>query len=83
MANSKAVGGVAIGIVIVVVIAVYAFTQDQINVSNEISMETAQDSSVSISDSATLTKNNSDYTVDEEGNKRYTIIASDSPLLED
>ena len=83
MVNSKGIGGIAVGIAIVAIIAVYAFSQDQADVSNEISIEPAQDSSVSISDSVTLTQNNPDYEVDEEGNKKYVITAKDSPTLED
>lgn len=83
MANSKGIGGIAVGIAIVAIIAVYAFSQDQADVSNEISIEPAQDSSVSISDSVTLTQNNPDYEVDEEGNKKYVITAKDSPTLGD
>ena len=82
MGNSKAVGGIVVGIAIVAIIAVYASNQDQADESNEISMEIAQDSA-SISDSATLTKNNSNYEVDEEGNKKYVISVSDSPTIED
>jgi len=80
MVNSKAIGVI---VIIVTIIAVYALSQDQEDVSNEKSIESAQDSSVSISDSVTLTQNNPDYEVDEEGNKRYSITASDSPTLED
>ena len=83
MGNSKAVGGIVVGIAIVAIIAVYASNQDQADESNEISMEIAQDSSVAISDSATLTKNNPNYEVDEEGNKKYVISVSDSPTIED
>ncbi len=82
MANSKGIGGIAVGIAIVAIIAVYAFSQDQADVSNEISIEPAQDSSVSISDSVTLTQNNPDYEVDEEGNKKYVITAKDAPTIE-
>jgi len=42
-----------------------------------------QDSSVAISDSVTLTQNNPNYEVDEEGNKRYVISVIDVPALED
>ena len=79
MGNSKAVGGIAIGIAIVAIIAVYALNQDQSGVSNEIE----QDSTVDISDSATTTENNPDYEIDEEGNKKYTISAKDAPIIEE
>jgi len=79
MGNSKAIGGIAIGIAIVAIIAVYALNQDQSGVSNEIE----QDSTVDISDSVTLTENNPDYEVDEEGKKKYSISAEDSVKIED
>jgi len=79
--NSKAVGGIVVGIAIVAIIAVYALNQDQADESNEISLEPAQDSA-SISDSATLTENNPNYEVDEEGNKQYVISSGDEPTLE-
>ena len=78
MVKSKAIGVI---VVIVIIIAVYALSQGQEDVSNEESIESVQDSSVS--DSVTLTQNNPDYEVDEEGNKRYTITVGDSPVLED
>ncbi len=82
MGNCKAVGGIVVGIAIVAIIAVYALNQDQADESNEISIEPTPDSAVSISDSATLTKNNPNYEVDEEGNKQYVISVGDSPTLE-
>ena len=78
MINSKAVGGVVIGIIIVIV-AAYTLNQEQSSVSNEIPIEPTQDSSVP--DSATLTQNNQNYEIDEEGNKRYVISVSDSPVV--
>ena len=80
MVKSKAIGVI---VIIVTIIAVYALSQGQEDVSNEESVESVQDSSVSISDSVTLSQNNPDYEVDEEGNKRYTITVGDSPVLED
>ncbi len=82
MGNSKAVGGIVVGIAIIAIIAVYALNQDQADESNEISIEPTHDSTVSISDSVTLTKNNPNYEVDEEGNKQYVISVGDSPTLE-
>jgi len=79
MANSKAIGGIIV--VIVAIIAVYVFSQDQEDISDEISIEPIQDSSVSISDSATITKNNPNYEIDEEGNKKYFISVSDDPVV--
>lgn len=83
MVKSKAVGGIVVGIVIIAIVAVYAFNQEQANVSNEISVEPIQDSSVAISDSVILTQNNPNYETDEEGNKRYVISIIDVPALED
>ena len=79
MANSKAIG--VIIVVIVAIIAAYVFSQDQEDVSNEISIAPIQDSSVSISDSATITQNNPDYIIDEEGNKKFFISVSDDPVV--
>jgi len=81
--NSKAVGGIVVGIAIIAIIVVYAFNQEQENVSSEISVEPIQDSSVAISDSVTLTQNNPNYEIDEEGNKKYVISIIDVPVLEE
>ena len=83
MTNSKTLGGIIIGILIIAIIAIYALNQDQTEVLDDISIEPIQESSVSISDSVTLTKNNPDYEVDEEGNKKYIISAKDSPTIEE
>lgn len=83
MGNSKIFGGIGIGVVIVAIIAVYASNQDQSEMSNEIVSENALDSSVAISDSVTLTQNNPNFVIDEDGNKRFIISVSDSPVLED
>ena len=81
MGNSKVVGGIVVGIAIIAIIAVYSLNQEQPGVSNEIPSETIQDSSVAISDSVTLTQNNPDYEVDEDGNKKYFISVSDDPVV--
>ena len=83
MTNSKTLGGIIIGILIIAIIAIYALNQDQTEVLDDISIEPIQESSVSISDSVTLTKNNPDYVIDEEGNKKYIISAKDSPTIEE
>ena len=80
MGNSKAVGGIVVGIAIVAIIAVYALNQDQADESNEKSIEPTPDSA-SISDLATLTENNPNYTVDEEGNKKYVLTVTDTPSI--
>ena len=82
MINSKTLGGITIGIAIIAIIAIYALNQDQTEILDDISIEPTQESSLSISDSVTLTKNNPDYVIDEEGNKKYIISAKDSPTIE-
>ena len=81
MGNSKVVGGIIVGVAIIAIIAAYSLNQEQPGVSNEIPSETTQNSSVAISDSATLTQNNQDYEVDEEGSKKYIITAGDAPVV--
>ena len=81
MGNSKVVGGIIVGVAIIAIIAVYSLNQEQPGVSNEIPSETTPNSSVAISDSATLTQNNQDYEVDEEGSKKYIITAGDAPVV--
>ncbi len=81
MGNSKVIGGIVVSIAVIAIIAMYTINQDQPGVSNGTQNENTQDSSVVISDSATVTKNNSDYEVDEEGNKKYIITASDAPII--
>ena len=81
MGNSKVVGGIVVGIAIIAIIAVYSLNQEQPGVSNEIPSEIIQDSSVAISDSVTLTQNNPDYEVDEDGNKKYNISVGDAPVV--
>jgi len=79
--NSKVVGGIIVGVAIIAIIAAYSLNQEQPGVSNEIPSQTIPDSSVAISDSVVLTKNNSDYEIDEDGNKKYTISAGDAPIV--
>ena len=83
MINSKTLGGITIGIAIIAIIVIYALNQDQTEILDDISIEPTQESSLSISDSVTLTKNNPDYVIDEEGNKKYIISAKDSPTIEE
>jgi len=79
--NSKVAGGIVVGIAIIAIIAVYSLNQEQPGVSNDIPSETVQDSSVGISDSVTLTQNNPDYEIDEDGNKKYSISVGDVPVV--
>ena len=81
MGNSKVVGGIIVGVAIIAIIAAYTLNQDQPSVSNEIPLDTAQDSSVAVSDSATLDQNNEDYEINEDGTKRYTISVGDNPSV--
>ena len=83
MINSKTLGGITIGIVIIAIIGIYALNQDQKEVLDDRSIIPTQESSVSISDSVTLTKDNPDYEVDKEGNKKYSISAKDSRTIEE
>ena len=80
MVNSKVIGGIVIGIIIIIV-AAYTLNQDQPSISNETPSEIAQDSSVAVSDSATLDQNNEDYEINEDGTKRYTISVGDNPSV--
>ena len=89
MANSKAIGGIVVIVVIAIVAAAFAMTEtDNITDNTEIS-DVLNDSDTEISDSATLNKNtvepdnNLDYFIDENGIKRYVISAIDSPDLSD
>jgi len=77
--NSKVVVGIAIAIAI---IAVFALSQEQSNESNQVSNEPEKESSVEISDSATITKNNQNFEINEDGTKKYIISARDAPVIE-
>jgi len=89
VANSKAIGGIVVIVVIAIVAAAFAMTEtDNITDNTEIS-DVLNDSDTEISDFATLNKNtvepdnNLDYFIDENGIKRYVISAIDSPDLSD
>ena len=80
MANSKAIAGIISGLVIIGII----FAMSNFDNSSETSDVTESNPEVAISDSATLEKgqidseNNPNYSVGEDGVKRYTISAKDS-----
>jgi hypothetical protein len=83
--NSKAIGGIVGGIVIIGIIIALSNSNDDAETSNL----PENDSAIAISDSATVEKNivdaenNPNYSVDEDGVKRYTISAIDTPDLGD
>ena len=85
MVNSKAIGGIVGGIVIIGIIIALSNSNDDAETSNL----PENDSAIAISDSATVEKNivdaenNPNYSVDEDGVKRYTISAIDTPDLGD
>ncbi len=84
MANSKIIG--AIIAVIIVSIIGFAFSQTSINENKSDSTDLSSNLAVQISDSAALTQSensNPDFSVDENGNKRYIISVKDSPNLDD
>jgi len=76
--NSKAIGVIIAGLVITVILTALLSGQNQDN-TQEITLDHSQDESIAVSDSATLSKNNPNYTIDEFGNKKFLIIADDSP----
>ena len=82
--NSKTIGGIIVGIAIIGIIIVFASNSDQ-----DIMPDTPiiqQPSPTTISDSATVVKNltnNTNYILDENGNKQYVITASDCRTLGD
>ena len=81
--NSKTIGGIIVGITIIGIVIVFASNSDQDISDTSI---TQQPNITTISDSATVIKNpanNTNYIIDENGNKQYVITASDSPTLGD
>ena len=77
MVNSKILGGIIAIVIIGIVFAVIGTTTNDVPTNN---------SELTISDSAELEKNteipnNPDFTIDENGNKRYVISVVDSPIL--
>lgn len=82
--NSKTIGGIIVGITIIGIIIVFASNSDQDTMPD--TPITQQPNTTTISDSATVVKNltnNTNYIIDENGNKQYVITASDSPTLGD
>ena len=84
MVNSKIIGAI-IAVIIISVIG-FAFSQSSNNENKTDSSEIITNLDVQISDSAALSQSensNPDYSVDENGNKRYVISVKDSPNLDD
>jgi len=85
MVNSKIIGGIIGAIVIIGIV----FAMGNFDNVSETSNVTEVSPEVTISDSATLEKgeidsgNNPNYSVGDDGVKRYTISAKDSPDLGD
>ena len=73
--NSKAIGGIIVGIAIIGIIITFASNSSQ-DITPDTIQPIQQQNTVDISDSATVSKN-------ENTTKNYIIIASDSPMLGD
>ncbi|MCH8916197.1 MAG: hypothetical protein IIA82_10220 [Thaumarchaeota archaeon] len=85
MINSKAIGGIIAGIALIAIITVFASNSNQDTIPDTAEFA-HQVSDVNISDSATVIKNptnNTNYIIDENGNKKYFISVVDSPDLQD
>ena len=83
--NSKTIGIIIIGIVIIGIIIAFASNSNQ-DTMQDVSQIPQQQNTVNISDSATVIKtpsNNTNYIIDENGNKQYIIAVSDSPVVGD
>lgn len=78
MVNFKVVGSIIAGII--VVIAIISLSSQNNTTDSHTSEQSNQ---VEVSDSASLTTNNPDYTIGEDGKKKYVISAGDSPNLQD
>ncbi len=78
MANFKVIGPIIVGIIIVIAIIALSNQGDIMD-----SDTSEQSNEIEVSDSASLTTNNPDYTIDEDGKKKYVISAGDSPNLQD
>lgn len=84
MVNSKVIGGIIIAVSIIGII--YAISTSD---GAPKTPYTESDTVVAIGDSATLEKNtidsdnNQNFTIDEDGVKRYTVSAVDTPDLGD
>ncbi len=76
MVNSKVISAI-IGVIVIAIISVAIGTQSEDAVNSSSSVET------SVTDLAVVEKNNPNYVLDEDGNKKYQISVGDSPILGD
>lgn len=85
MANFKVIGGIIASIAIIAIIAVTLSDSNQDTPIPD-TIQADQQNTVSISDSAAVIKtpaNNTNYIIDENGNKKYFISVKDTPDLQD
>ena len=86
MVNFKAIGGIIASIVIIAIIAVTLSDSNQDTSIPDTVQTDQQQNNVDISDSATVIitpSNNTNYIIDENGNKKYFISVKDTPDLQD
>ena len=86
MVNSKIIGGIGVVVAIAIVGTMYSMNDS----SDNLISDSTNNSGTEVSDFSIVEKNvvqietnNSDYFIDENGNKRYAISAVDSPDLND
>jgi len=84
--NSKIIGGIGVVVAIAIVGTMYSMNDS----SDNLISDSTNNSGTEVSDFSIVEKNvvqietnNSDYFIDENGNKRYAISAVDSPDLND
>ena len=85
MVNSKAIGGIITGVTLIVIIIVFVSNSNQDTTPDTVQTN-QQENAINISDSATVIKtptNNTNYIIDENGNRQYIISAVDTPELKD
>ena len=85
MVNSKAIGGIIVGIALIAIITVFVSNSNQDTTPDTVQTN-QQENTINISDSATVIKtptNNTNYIIDENGNRQYIISAVDTPELKD
>ena len=84
--NRKVVGGIGVIVALIMIGTMYITN----NTNDDLISDSMDDSAIEVSDFSTVEKNvvqietnNPNYYIDENGNKRYTISAIDSPDLND
>jgi len=85
MVNSKAIGGIITGVTLIVIIIVFVSNSNQDTTPDTVQTN-QQENAINISDSAAVIKtptNNTNYIIDENGNRQYIISAVDTPELKD